>query len=261
MPGLICIRPGGVALNIASALTGHNLRPALLATIGSDREGAALVAWLRAEGILTEYLHRPVDQATDSYMAIEGPEGLFAAIADSRLLEDHSAALLAPLATSDLRDWRGPIVLDSGLAPQTLAGIAQHGIAQASPLRLTCAAPRKAHRLRPFLQAGAWFTLNRAEAEALLATPLPDSKSAATALIAAGAARAIVTDGPYPATDADGAEVVSLAPPRVRVEHVTGAGDHFLAAHIAAELQGLDRHSALTKALAAAAEHIATPHA
>lgn len=259
LPGVIRTRPGGVALNIAHALAQQGLRPALLSVIGQDAEGMALVAWLEAQGIETRFLHRPATLPTDRYMAIEGPQGLVAALADSRALEQAGAQLVDALYAPDLALWHGPLVLDSGLAPEVLERLAHAGLSQAAPLRLTSAAPAKALRLHPFLQARATFTLNRPEAEALLDRPLPDSLTAATALVAAGAARAIVTDGPRPATDADHRQTLTLPPPPAAVQRVTGAGDTFLAAHIAAELRGLDRHAALAYALDAAALHIATP--
>jgi sugar/nucleoside kinase (ribokinase family) len=46
-------------------------------------------------------------------------------------------------------------------------------------------------------------------------------------------------------------------PPEVMVTRVTGAGDTFMAAHIAAEARGADRPAALDAALQAAALHIA----
>lgn len=260
MPGQIRTSPGGVALNIAHALARAGLRPALLSVIGTDTAGQELVSWLQIQRIDTRFLHREGSRPTDRYMAIEGPEGLVAAIADSTALEHHSTHALAPLATPELAGWRGPIVADSGLSPEVLQTLACRGVPQARPLRLTSAAPAKAWRLRPFLQAqAACFTLNRQEAEALLARPLPDSVAAAKALLAAGATRAIITDGPRAITDADRHATLTLPPPPVTVRRVTGAGDVFLATHLAAESRGLDRSAALLHALNAAALHISTP--
>ena len=45
-------------------------------------------------------------------------------------------------------------------------------------------------------------------------------------------------------------------PPAVMVTRVTGAGDTFMAAHIASEVQGMDRTAALTRALNAAATYV-----
>ncbi len=45
-------------------------------------------------------------------------------------------------------------------------------------------------------------------------------------------------------------------PPAVLVTRVTGAGDTFMAAHIASEVQGMDADTALVRALAAAATYV-----
>ena len=51
-------------------------------------------------------------------------------------------------------------------------------------------------------------------------------------------------------------DIICGRPPKVTVTRVTGAGDTFMAAHIAAELAGTDRAAALERALAAAAAYV-----
>ena len=80
--------------------------------------------------------------------------------------------------------------------------------------------------------------------------------AAAHALIARGAARVLVTDGGKTASEATGDDIISATPPQVLVTRVTGAGDTFMAAHIAAELRGADRTDALDAALSAAASYV-----
>jgi len=72
-----------------------------------------------------------------------------------------------------------------------------------------------------------------------------------------GSCRVLVTDGANPAAEAhlDGFRQ-SLPPPAVTVRKVTGAGDMFMAAHIAAEKAGKDRPAALQAALDGAARYI-----
>ncbi|MFN3294352.1 MAG: kinase, partial [Gemmobacter sp.] len=53
-----------------------------------------------------------------------------------------------------------------------------------------------------------------------------------------------------------GAEVLTGAPPPVMVTRVTGAGDTFMAAHVAAESRGASRSQALTEALQRAAVYV-----
>lgn len=259
LPGKIRQTPGGVALNIARSLAqlGHHV--ALLSAIGRDADGNALLTRAQADGIDISFLHRAVALPTDRYIAIEGALGLVAAIADSSTLEACGADLLAPLRDGQLAKWRGTVVLDSGLMDAQLAELAQRSCSDSTDLRVTSAAPAKAVRLRPFLNKGnAVFYLNLGEANALLAQSFADSHSAAQALVAAGAVRAIVTDGERPATDADKAASLSRTPPSCDVQRITGAGDVFMAHHINAETHGATRANALAAALDAAASHIST---
>ena len=67
-----------------------------------------------------------------------------------------------------------------------------------------------------------------------------------------------MTDGGRPCTDGGPEGCLSLAPPEVAVTRVTGAGDTFMAAHIAAEIRGAGRAEALQCALASAADYVST---
>ncbi|PHQ71899.1 MAG: kinase, partial [Paracoccus sp.] len=85
----------------------------------------------------------------------------------------------------------------------------------------------------------------------------PDAATAAEAVVARGAARVLVTDGPHPAAEAiANGPTLTLAPPPVAVARVTGAGDCFLAAHLAAGLSNQPREAALRQAVDASAAHV-----
>ena len=240
---------------MARALAALGRPVALLAAIGRDRAGDELAAGLAAAGIDCAGLLRHAGPA-DCYLAIEGAGGaLHAGVADCTGLERAGLALLAPL--DDGRRPRGPAVLDGNLPPPVLEAALRHPALAAAPLALVPASPEKAARLAPFLALRpATLYLNRLEAEALCARPFPDSRAAAEALRAAGAAHAIVTDGARPAASAGPDETITLAPPPVTAASVTGAGDVFVAAHLAARADGLDPETALRAALTAAARHI-----
>ena len=98
--------------------------------------------------------------------------------------------------------------------------------------------------------------MNREEAGLLCQAQFDSSIAAAQALITRGAARVLVTDGGGTASEATGTDVISATPQQVLVTRVTGAGDTFMAAHIAAELNGADRAEALANALDAAATYV-----
>ena len=257
VPGRIAHEPGGVALNVAIALARMGMAPAILSAVGLDPEGDALVAEAARRGVICTHLIRRPDLPTDVYMAVEDRDGLVAAIADAHSLEAAGDAILSAL-DGPLSGWTGPVVLDGNLTRDLLAGIATDPRLGGADLRIVPASPGKADRLVPLVAAGrGCFYLNRAEAEALAGAPCPDAATAAAAVVARGAPRVIVTDGAAPVAEARaGAPVLTTCPPAVRIARVTGAGDCFLAAHIAAERGGADPATALGRAAQAAAAHV-----
>lgn len=247
-PGTVSRGAGGVAFNIARALAARGLRVRLVSAIGTGASAAGLEEAVRAAGITPALLH--LDMPGDLYLAIEDAAGLVAAIAESRVLEAAGPRILALAA-----EWSGPMVVDSNLPRPVLAAIAGR-----RGLRLVSAGSGKAARLSAFLgHPDAVFYLNREEAAALAGRHFADAATAARTLAGAGAARVIVTDGARPAAEAEGTALRSALPPPVPVRRVTGAGDAFLAAHVAAELSGAGREAALSAALSAAADHISRP--
>ncbi len=261
VPGRITRAPGGVAMNIAMTLARFGMTPALLTSIGRDTEGDELVAAADAMGLLTAHVYRSDDLATDVYMAIEGANGLIAAIADAHSLETAGAKILRPLADGRLGSadapWGGPVALDGNLTVELLREIATSPLFAAADLRVAPASPGKAERLLALMgHSSATLYVNLEEAGLLCQTAFSGSEDAARSLIAKGAYRVLVTDSGHPTTEATGDDLITLTPPPVLVTRVTGAGDTFMAAHIASEAQGLDRTAALGRALNAAATYV-----
>lgn len=261
VPGRIERLPGGVAMNIAMTLRRFGMTPALLSAIGRDPQGEELVATCRRMGLVTDHVYRSDDLPTDRYMAIEGANGLIAAIADAHSLEAAGAKILRPLEDGTLgsadRPWAGPIALDGNLTEGLLAEIAASPVFAAADLRVAPASPGKAERLLPLLgHPRATLYVNLEEAGLLLKDTFPGAVAAAEALRARGAARALVTDGGRTAAAAMAEGVIAAAPPEVLVTRVTGAGDTFMAAHIAAERRGAAGAEALADALRAAAAYV-----
>ncbi len=267
VPGRISRLPGGVALNIARTLRRFGLRPALLSAVGRDAEGEELIAACAAMGLECAHLYRSEDLPTDRYMAIEGAEGLVSAIADAHSLEAAGARILAPLREGPLGrredPWPGMIALDGNLTEALLAEIALDPAFGAADLRLAPASPGKAERLLPLLgHPGTTLYVNLEEAGLLCHERFENAPQAGEALLARGVRRALVTAGGAPAADACAAPaageqpVITAEPPDVLVRRITGAGDTFMAAHMAAERSGAGRAQALQAALRAAAEHV-----
>ena len=258
MPGRITRLPGGVALNIGMALARFGLTPALLSAVGRDAEGDELIAACALRGLITDHVYRSDDLPTDRYMAVEGSNGLIAAIADAHSLEAAGDKILRPLEDGSLpAPYEGAVALDGNLTVELLARMAQSPLLARADLRVAPASPGKALRLTPFLKAGrGTLYVNLEEAGLLCQASFDDSPSAARALLARGARRAVVTDGGNPATVGQGDDIITLTPPSVHVARVTGAGDTFMAAHVAAELGGAVAQPALKAALDAAALYV-----
>ncbi len=262
VPGRITRVPGGVALNIAMALARFGLRPSLLAAVGRDGAGNLLMAEIAARGIMTDHLYRSDDLPTDTYMAIEGSNGLIAAIADAHSLEAAGEKILTPLADGRLGSatapWRGLVALDGNLTVSLLAQIATSPLFAQADLRVAPASPGKGDRLLPLVRrAGTTLYVNLEEACLLSGHSCTTSADAARALLDRGAMRVLVTDGGHDSTDGSADGLLTMAPPQVQVARVTGAGDTFMAAHITAEARALPREAALHHALSAAADYVA----
>ena len=261
VPGRITRMPGGVAMNIAMTLRQFGLTPALLTAIGRDAAGADLIATAARMGLVTDHIYLSDDLPTDLYMAIEGAGGLVAAIADAHSLEAAGAKILRPLADGPLgtvdAPWPGLIALDGNLTPELLADIARSPLFARADLRVAPASPGKAARLLALLRhPSATLYVNLEEAGLLCQADFAGSEHAAIGLIGRGAHRVLVTDGSRSATEATAAHVLTLTPPAVQVARVTGAGDTFMAAHIASEARGITGTPALTRALHAAATFV-----
>jgi len=261
VPGRIISLPGGVAMNIAMTLARFGMRPAVLTAIGRDSQGEDLIKAARGLGVECDYAYRSEDLPTDRYMAIEGANGLIAAVADAHSLEAAGEKILRPLFDGTLGSaaapWRGPIALDGNLTTGLLGEIARAPEFAQADLRVAPASPGKAERLGVLMtHPRATLYVNLEEAGILCQSEFSDAASAAEGLLARGARRVLVTDGGKAAADGAAEGVITSAPPPVLVTRVTGAGDTFMAAHLVAETRGAPRAEALERALTAAARYV-----
>ncbi len=151
VPGRITRLPGGVAMNIAMTLRRFGMTPALLTAIGHDAEGNELIAEAARMGMICDHVYRSDDLPTDVYMAVEGANGLIAAIADAHSLEAAGSKILRALEYGDLgsadQPFAGPVALDGNLTVELLQDIAKSPLFRAADLRVAPASPGKAERL------------------------------------------------------------------------------------------------------------------
>ena len=260
-PGHISRLPGGVAMNIAMTLCKFGMRPVLLTAVGNDEQGRELLNVAGQMGMETRYVHISPDLPTDIYMAIEDGSGLIAAIADAHSLESAGSKILEPLVNGSLAGsddpYRGTIALDGNLTETLLAEISGSPHFAEADLRVAPASPGKAERLRPLLgHQCATFYVNLEEASLICRSQFSSADEAAKGMVANGAYRALVTDGGDQAAICSEHASVSVTPPKVSLARITGAGDTFMAAHIAAELGGETEEQSLRSAVDCAARYV-----
>ena len=253
VPGRIQRQMGGVALNVALAIARLERDVGLLTAVGRDAEGDALLAEAATHGVDCAHVTRSHDP-TDAYLAVENPDGeVFSAIADCASLERAGEAIFAPLKAP----YPGTIIIDGNLPEPLLDRLSALPALAPAQRVFVPASPGKAERLRGALTAGGNAVyVNRLEAEILMDRAFSCAHDAADALFDAGAALAVVTDGPREAASADDGGRYSITPPVVTARTTTGAGDVFLANHITAIAEGMAHEQALDRAVTAAARHI-----
>ncbi|MCY3879887.1 MAG: PfkB family carbohydrate kinase [Rhodobacteraceae bacterium] len=248
-PGIIRQNPGGVAFTVAAALTHFNIQASLISAVGEDKPGERLLRSVSAAGIAaSSILTNPVCH-TDQYLAIEDQTALVAAIADCRCLEESEPQLFARLRNwlNERNNRRVRIVLDGNLSGQFLNRVLtlrrQHGFVLAN----IAASPNKSsHIIQLAGQSDATIYLNAAEAAQICGyAGRLDSRAAAESLLRLGFGHVVVTDAYRAATEGSRSGLVSAAPLRPLAAGVTGAGDRFAAAHLAAGINGVPRKQAL----------------
>lgn len=256
--GNITRLPGGVAMNIATTLAKFEMIPAILTSVGYDPDGDELLAACVAQGLIIDTVYRSENLPTDRYMAIEGSNGVIAAIADSHSLEAAGDKILTPLTDGTIatisKPYSGLIAIDGNLTTSLLSEITTSFLFARADLRVAPASPGKAKRLLPFIaHSRGTLYVNMEEASLLCQKRFQNTNEAAQGLINQGAFRVLVTNGAKTSTEGSEKGFISQTPPSVNVTRVTGAGDTFMAAHIAAEARGFDRSDSLAFALEAAA--------
>ena len=264
--GTIKTSVGGVAFNICKqlALSGYT-NVELLTALGDDTKGRRILDFCSELGIITDNIYICNDSETDSYLAIEDINGLKAAIAHIFNVEEFGDKILEPLENGAVKINPEPssnlIVLDGNLSSSTLSKIAENKKIMNYDIRIASASSSKASRLKPFLSLpNVTIYCNIGEAENLCDLSFQNTRQAASYLLAKGLGRAIVTNGDKHICDSSvNQEPITILPPKVKnINHITGAGDYFLACHIANEINQLTKETALLKAAESASKYVET---
>ncbi|CTQ59338.1 Pseudouridine kinase [Roseibium album] len=253
-PARFSARPGGVATNIARAVSQLGVETTLIGAVGGDGAAHLLEDQLTREGLRLNLVQR-LDHSTGQYLAFHDPGGeLAAACVDDRVLSEAPDNLFDTLLDKETKVSNEKTLwfLDANLPEAML----QHTIERIGGqfVIANAVSDAKAPRLRPVLKGLDCLTLNKSEAASLLNRPTETPAEAlAQALIDSGLKSFILTDGGGELRVFSGETLRSFAPHTAEIVDVTGAGDALTAGMIAALARGYDLLDATRFGLSAAA--------
>ena len=254
-PGKFYKKPGGVAFNIAKSLTEFGIPVLLGSILGDDSKGQDLLGIAEGMGIDCQLICRST-HPTGKYMAIEDPGGLVAAVAECSALEKYENLLLESVlswskSTVERSDISG-FVIDGNLSNWFVDSLFNFRHFNNYPVMIASASSHKISRLRGLKinHNPTLMYLNLIEAKRLLRKDLGPDRCSQDYIqaILKWFDRVILTDGGSEIIDADASEVIKFMPQSIKPNTITGAGDYFMAAHIALELLGNERLLALQQA-------------
>ncbi|WP_188909787.1 PfkB family carbohydrate kinase [Salinarimonas ramus] len=234
---------GGVARNVAENLARLGSRVALASVVGDDAPGGEIAEALARLGVDLSGIERIAGARTAEYVAVLAPDGaLHVGLAAMDVLAGLDAGFVARAACDDA----GLVFADANCGADALGALLAR--ARSAPWRLAIDAVSvaKSARLPRDLRGIDVLFCARDEAQALVGDSGPP-EDLAHALVARGAAAAIVTLGADGLVQADAQGAIRWPAPAARVVDVTGAGD----ALIAGTLHRLASGATLTDALAA----------
>ena len=246
-PGTVTLRPGGVGRNIAHDLCLLGAEVSLIAAVGGDVYGAAILESCRSIGIdMSMSLVLP-ERRSSTYLYVNDASGdMHIAISDMEIALCVTPEYLAPLMEEINR--ADAVVLDANLTAETIAFVCEHCTV---PVYADPVSTVKAEKLRPVLHRLFCLKPNAIEAEKLSGESEP--ARAAAALNALVVNRVYIScggDGMYAAEEG---KLLRLPAERINVVNTTGAGDAATAAIVFAGVNGLGLEEAAALGMKAGA--------
>ena len=224
-PGFVHHSLGGVAANIAIALSRCGCRVSLGTLLGRDTDGNRVLDLLNSENVDTEPVQLHETQPTASYVALHGNHGnLHAAIACMDIYDNMTTVHLGNMASTigqpDL------IVVDGNLPATFLENVLEN-LSGIFTIAVAVSAS-KIERFKPILANIDLLICNSIEARQL--SNVDDDKPLeqhCTELMSHGLRNAIVTDGSKPTYYWSNESIKSKSVPDTEIVSTNGAGDMF----------------------------------
>ncbi len=179
--GALTMGVGGVARNIADNLARLDVPTMLIAAVADDMLGSMVVQRTREAGVNTDRIITVPDARTGAYLGLLAPAGdLLMGIDDMDIVRRITPRVVRQ-ARSVLRH-AGIVVMDANLPVQTIRAVRRICSVAAVPVCIEPVSLPLIERIVPSIPGSALFTLNVAEAEAILGctiTTLEDAQAAA----------------------------------------------------------------------------------
>ena len=206
-PGRMLELPGGAAFNAALALAGIGVTVTFVGARGGDADGMRVAEAIAAAGFDDRSITW-LDRSSATYTAVlDDHRELVAGIADMAIYDALTPKLFTRLAIRAVLKEAEGLLLDANLPSATIAHLTR--AAADIPIVAIGVSPEKTRRLLPSLGDLSAVVLSRAEAASLVeATEATGMALLAELLAEAGARRAVITDGPHPATILDGGRIL-----------------------------------------------------
>ena len=233
-PGTVRMTPGGVGRNIAHNLRLLGMEVALVAAMGDDLIGRALMESCVALGLDMQYaLQRKGGHSSTYLFVTEAGGDMAVAINDMDICAALSPDYLEGLLPK-LRAY-GATVIDANLPAESIAWLCSHA---RTPLYADTVSSAKALRLLPQLKRLRALKTNAIEAAALTGEKDPERAAAKLARLCPG--RVFLSLGADGMIAAERDRILSLPVYETEVVNTTGAGDAAAAAIVWADLRGFD---------------------
>ncbi len=225
---------GGVARNVAENAARLGLSVGVVSRVGTDQNGASVLAHLRACQMDVSSITQSTTSATGTYTALLEPDGnMTVALADMDIYDEMTPTLLKEVLTQipSAPYW----LVDTNLSEESLGFLAQVAPPDVK-LWAIAASALKIERLRAILHRLDGVILNDAELAVLVGCTRDVGK-----LRSHGVEHVVITKGDESVCFASSHGIRNFAVKKARATDVTGAGD----ALCAGVLFGMIRHQSI----------------
>ena len=222
-PGEISQTAGGVARNIAEALSRLGQSVSFAGRYGDDAAGALIANSLTNAGVSLHLSEQLAGQSSDQYLSVFDAAGEWrGAVADMALVEGISPQWLTWVISRAPADTA--LIFDTNLPEASVHYLCHLG--DDSFIACDGVSPAKVTKLRSVLAKLTCLKVTKDEAETLLQLQAGTPCNEIIALLhEAGIAVVVLSDGPAGFHLSNGVDHITMPPPSTDIISVSGAGD------------------------------------